>query len=289
MEQFTKHSETLIQYATEYGILFLKAILVLIIGLKVISMISNVINRALEKKQVERSLRDFVITLTSLALKIGLLITVIGMVGIQTTSFVALLGAMGLAVGMSLQGALGNLAGGVLILFFKPFRLGDFIDAQGHAGVVNEIGTFCTTLTTPDNKTCILPNGALASGSIMNYSKQPIRRVDLTFGIGYGDDIKKAKDILMSIATAHPKVLKDPAPVTVVSSLGDSSVNFFLRPWVNSADYWDVYFDITEQVKLEFDKNGVSIPFPQTDVHLYQEQPVLLNGKYTTEEIQDQH
>lgn len=255
----------------EYGLLVVKVLIVLIVGLKVISVIVKLTDKALTKKQVEYSLREFISSIVSISLKIGLFISVVGMFGVKTTSFVALLGAAGLAFGMSLQGALGNLAGGVLILFFKPFKTGCFIEAQGYMGTVKQIGLFCTTLNTPDNKTIILPNGALSSGSIVNYSAEDIRRVDLTFGIGYGDDIKKAKEVLTRLAKDHPKVLQEPATLVAVSALADSSVNFSFRPWVASSDYWEVFFYMQENVKLEFDKEGISIPFPQRDVHLYQE------------------
>ena len=191
------------------------------------------------------------------------------MLGIETTSFVAILGAAGLAVGLALQGGLANFAGGVLILIFKPFKVGDFIDAQGHAGVVSEITVFTTVLKTPDNKTIIIPNGALSNGSMVNYSTEEKRRVDMVFGIGYGDDIAKAKQVLKRIVDEDERVLKDPAPQIVVAELADSSVNFNFRVWCTGSDYWSIYFDMNEKVKLEFDKEGVSIPFPQRDVHLY--------------------
>ncbi|MGI4991802.1 mechanosensitive ion channel family protein [Halobacteriovorax sp. GFR7] len=263
--------EKLTNIAADYGFQFIKVIIVLIIGLKVINFIDRLVDKALQKKEVELSLRGFITSIVSIALKIGLFITIIGMVGIKTTSFVAMLGAAGLAFGMSLQGALGNLAGGVLILFFKPFRVGNVIEAQGFIGKVKEIGLFCTILNTADNKTVILPNGSLSSGSIVNYSAESIRRVDMIFGIGYGDDIKKAKEVLMRLTKEHPLILNEPETVVAVSALADSSVNFAVRPWVKSADYWQVMFDMQENVKLEFDKEGISIPFPQRDVHLYQE------------------
>lgn len=256
---------------TEYGFILLKVIVVLIVGLRVISFIEKIVDKALEKKKVDVSLRHFLSTLSGVALKIGLFISIIGMFGIKTTSFVALLGAAGLAFGMSLQGALGNLAGGVLILFFKPFRVGHVIEAQGYIGKVRDIGLFSTSLNTPDNKRVVLPNGGLSSGSIVNYSAEKTRRVDLVFGIGYGDDLKKAKEILTKIVSDHSMILPEPAPIIEVLALADSSVNFAVRPWVKSDDYWRVYFDLTEQVKLTFDQEGISIPFPQRDVHIHQE------------------
>ncbi|WP_419168819.1 mechanosensitive ion channel family protein [Halobacteriovorax sp.] len=263
--------EKVTKLMAEYGFILVKVIIVLVVGLKLISYVEKFFQKVLTKKKVDVSIRKFIVTIISITLKIGLLISVVGMVGIKTTSFVALLGAAGLAVGMSLKDALGNLAGGVLILFFKPFRVGDFIEGQGYSGKVREIGLFCTSLNTPDNKRVILPNGGLSSGSIVNYSAEDVRRVDLVFGIGYDDDIKKAKEILNKLVNDHPLTLDDPAPVVAVLALADSSINFAVRPWVKSADYWTVHFELHEQVKLTFDSEGISIPFPQRDVHLYQE------------------
>ncbi len=266
-----KNLDSFQKMAIEYGLTTVKVIIVLFVGLKIINVLTNLVNKAMEKKGVDHSLKLFLSTIVSVALKIGLFISIIGMVGIKTTSFVALLGAAGLAFGMSLQGALGNLAGGVLILFFRPFKIGNVIEAQGYIGKVKQIGLFATMLNTPDNKTVILPNGSLSSGSIVNYSAEKTRRVDLIFGIGYGDDLKKAKEILTNITKNHPKVLSEPETTIAVHALADSSVNFAVRPWVKSEDYWDVYFELTEAVKLTFDEQGISIPFPQRDVHLYQE------------------
>jgi small conductance mechanosensitive channel len=218
--------------------------------------------KALDRSKVDESLKKFLSNLFGVVLKILLLISVASMVGIETTSFVAIMGAAGLSVGLALQGSLANFAGGVLILLFKPFKVGEVIDAQGYIGSVSEIQIFNTILKTPDNKTIIIPNGGLSSGSITNFSTEATRRVDMTFGIGYGDDIKKAKDLLNLMIKNDSRVLTEPAPMIVVSELADSSV------WVNSADYWGLFFDMQEKVKLEFDKHGISIPFPQQDIHL---------------------
>ena len=191
------------------------------------------------------------------------------MLGIQMTSFIAILGAAGLAVGLALQGSLANFAGGVLILLFKPFKVGDFIDAVGFSGTVKEIQVFSTKMTTPDNKTIIIPNGNLANSSMTNYSTQTQRRVDFVFGIGYNDDIKKAKSVINELIYKDERILKDPEPLVVVSELGDSSVNLTVRVWSKSADYWGIFFDMQESVKLKFDEQGISIPYPQQDVHLY--------------------
>ena len=198
------------------------------------------------------------------------LISVASMIGIETTSFIAILGAAGLAIGLALQGSLGNFAGGVLVLLFKPFKVGDFIDAQGVAGTVSEIQIFNTIIKTPDNKVIIVPNGAVYNGVITNFSKEATRRVDFVFGIGYGDDIKKAKEVIARLVDADERAMKDPAPTIVVSELADSSVNISCRVWVNASDYWGVFFDLTENVKLTFDAEGISIPFPQQDVHMHQ-------------------
>ena len=252
-----------------YGPKLLLAIVTLIIGLWIIKLFVRTFGKGMERSKTDASLQRFLLNLVRILLKVMLVISVASMVGIQMTSFIAILGAAGLAVGLALQGSLANFAGGVLILLFKPFKIGDFVDAAGHTGTVKEIQIFNTILKTPDNKTVIIPNGALSNNSITNFSTEPIRRVDMTFGIGYSDDIKKAKETLEAILKSDNRVFSDPAPTVAVSELGDSSVNFAVRPWCNSADYWGVYCDIHEKVKLEFDKEEVSIPFPQQDVHFY--------------------
>lgn len=230
----------------------------------------NAIVRSMTKKDVEPSLRQFLKSLLSMLLKVLLFIAVISMLGIEMTSFVAILAAAGFAVGMALSGTLQNFAGGVMIILFKPFKVGDFIEAQGYTGTVKEIQIFNTILKTPDNKTIIIPNGGLSTGSLTNFSTEPQRRVDFTFGIGYEDDIDKARNIIMGLIAKDERILKDPAPFVAVSELADSSVNFVVRVWANAADYWGIYFDMTENVKKAFDKEGISIPYPQTDVHVHQ-------------------
>lgn len=247
------------------------AIIVLIIGFWIIKLISKGSGKAMDKAKVDESLKRFLISLINITLKALLLISVASMLGVATTSFVAVLGAAGLAVGLSLQGSLSNFAGGVLIILFKPFKVGDVIDAQGHLGSVHSIQVFNTILKTPDNKTIIIPNGSLSNGSIINYTTEDRRRVDMTFGIGYGDDIKKAKQILTDLTKQDDRILSDPEPMIAVSELADSSVNFVVRAWAKTSDYWGIYFDMQEKVKLEFDRQSVSIPFPQTDVHVYQQ------------------
>ncbi|MFA8434558.1 MAG: mechanosensitive ion channel family protein [Marinifilaceae bacterium] len=269
MEEILSKSGTLIELGLAYAPRLLLAILTLLIGLWVIKGITRATRKVMEKREVDETLKPFFVSIINILLKIMLLISVIGMVGVEMTSFIAILAAAGLAVGMALSGTLQNFAGGVMILVFRPFKVGDLLEAQGYLGVVKEIQLFNTILLSLDNKTIILPNGGLSGSSMINYSTQPIRRVDMTFGIGYSDDIDKAKGILNTLLTDHPKVLKDPAHFVAVSELADSSVNFTVRAWVKGQDYWDVYFFMQETVKKEFDKNEVGIPFPQRDIHVF--------------------
>lgn len=268
MEKIEELSEFLTGLVVTYGLKVVGAIVTLIIGLWIIKIIVKSLARIMEKREVDPSLRGFINSLTGIMLKVMLGITVISMLGIQMTSFVAILGAAGLAVGMALSGTLQNFAGGVMILFFKPFKVGDFIEAQGYMGTVSEIQIFITILKTPDNKTIIIPNGGLSTGSLINFSTEATRRVDFSFGIAYGDSYDKAKEVLLKIIQADARIMKDPEPFIVLGELGDSSVNITVRVWAKSSDYWGVKFDMNEQVYKEFDKNGISIPFPQLDVHL---------------------
>lgn len=246
------------------------AILTLVIGLWVIRWIVKGFGKGFDKRNIDATLKGFLMNIIGILLKVMLFIAVIGMVGVQTSSFVAVLAAMGFAIGLALQGSLGNFAGGVLIMLFKPIAKDEYIEAQGEAGTVTSIEIFTTTLLTPDNKTVTIPNGPLANGNIVNYSRQKTRRVDFKFGISYDDDMKKAQKILSDIVKKHKLVLKEPEPFVRVGELGDSSVNFTVRIWTKTQDYWTVYFDVTENVKERFDKEGISIPYPQTDLHLYQ-------------------
>lgn len=250
----------------------LEALVVLFVGLFIIKFVNRLVAKVFARTSMDKALESFMSSLLSIGLKILLFVTFIGMLGVEMTSFIALLGGAGVAVGMALSGTLQNFAGGVMVLLFKPFKVGDFIEAQGYSGVVKSIQIFSTILTTADNKTVIIPNSPIATSSLINYSTQPTRRVDLTFGIGYGDDIDQAKAVLKEIVGAEERVLKTPETKIVVGALADSSVNFYVRPWVKSADYWDVYFALTEKVKKTFDEKGISIPFPQRDVHLHQVQ-----------------
>lgn len=263
-----QYLDTLINLFVAWGPKLVGAVLALVIGLYLANMIAKGSSRLMEKKGMDPSLRPFLKSLIGNLLKVLVVVSVLGMVGIQMTSFIAILGAAGLAVGMALSGTLQNFAGGVMILTFRPFKVGDVIEAQGYTGAVKEIQIFNTILKTPDNKTIIIPNGGLATSSMVNYSTEATRRVDWVFGIAYGDDIDKAKETLLGLLKSNAKVLEDPAPFVEVGELADSSVNFTVRAWVNSADYWPVFFYMQENVYRRFAEVGLNIPFPQMDVHL---------------------
>ncbi len=270
MEVLERNSDKAVELLMVYGPKMLLALLVLVVGFWLIGRVLKVMQMALDRKGVDLTLKRFLRSLASIVLKTLLLISVASMVGVATTSFIAILGAAGLAIGLALQGSLSNFAGGVLLLLFKPYKVGDYIEASGHAGTVHSIQIFTTVLKTPDNKTVIIPNGPIANGSIINYSAEPTRRVDMVFGIGYGDDIDKARAVLNKLIVADKRILSEPEPAVLVGELADSSVNFKVRVWVNAADYWGVYFAMHESVKKAFDSDGVSIPFPQRDVHIHQ-------------------
>ena len=252
----------------EYGPKLIGAIVVWIIGSFVIKSISKAFNNLMDKRDMDASLKPFLRSLVSILLKILLGISVLGMLGVEMTSFIAILGAVGLAVGMALSGTLQNFAGGVIILLFKPFKVGDFIDAQGFKGSVKEIQIFNTILTDLDNKTIIIPNGGLSTNSMVNYSTEPIRRVDISVGIAYGESIEKSREVLNELAKNDKRVLADPLHFIGVTELADSSVNLTFRVWVKADDYWNVFFDMNENVYNAFNQSGVQIPFPQMDVHL---------------------
>ncbi len=257
-------------YAALYGFKLLGAIAILVIGIWLAKLLSKTLGKILNKKEVDATLVKFVTSLVKIALITFVVIAAIGQVGVETASFVAVIGAAGLAIGFALQGSLSNFASGVMLIIFRPIKVGDYIEGGGSSGSVEEIGIFVTILRTPDNKVIYIPNSKLSGDNIVNYSVKDTRRVDMVFGIGYSDDIAKAKQVIESVLNSDSRILKDPAPMIVVSELADSSVNFAVRPWVNSADYWGVYFDTTETIKKKFDENGISIPFPQRDVHLFQ-------------------
>ena len=254
-----------------HGLKVLAAIAIFIVGRWVAKLVVNIIARGMEKAKVDKTLVKFSKSLCYMLLMTFIIIAVLGTVGVPTASFVAVIGAAGLAVGLALSGSLANFASGVLLIIFKPFKVGDFVEMAGTKGVVQSIQIFNTIINSPDNIKIIIPNGQVTGGNILNYSVNGTRRVDLVVGVSYGDDLKKAKDIISGVLESDPRVLNDPAFTVAVLELADSSVNFVVRPWVKSADYWDVYFGITEDVKNALDKNGITIPFPQRDVHMIQE------------------
>jgi len=247
------------------------AIAIFIIGKWIAHRITNLVKRGMTKSNMDDTLVSFLGNGIYMILMVCVILVALDFIGVKTTSFVAILGAAGLAVGLALQGSLANFASGVLIIMFRPFKKGDAVDGGGVFGIVEDISILTTNMRTPDNKVIIIPNSQIMGGAITNFSTKPTRRVDMVFGCGYDDDIRQVKGVLQDILENDERILKDPAYVVAVSELGDNSVNFAVRPWVNAADYWDVYFDTHEAVKLKFDEAGLSIPYPQTDVHLFAE------------------
>lgn len=245
------------------------ALVILILGLWVIKLIVGRIRKVMEKREVDPGVRGFTLSILGVVLKILLFIVIITKLGVETTSFAAILAAAGLAIGLALQGSLSNFAGGVLIIILKPFRVGDFIDAQGESGTVTEITIFYTFLTTVDNQRVVIPNGQLSNNKVVNYSTEPIRRNAMAVGISYDSDIKKTREVLLDIVKSDERTLKDPEPVVVVTGLGDNSVDLSLRFWAKTEDYWDLNFDTQEKLKTELEDAGISFPFPQRDVHLF--------------------
>lgn len=260
----TKWIDKAIEIGAEYGLKIIAAFVIWIIGSWIIKKIMKAAQKIMAKRAYEESLQKFLSNLLGWGLKILLILAILAKLGVETTSFAAVLAAAGLAVGMALQGSLGNFAGGVMIMVFKPFKIGDLIEAQGEIGAVKEIEIFTTKLIGLSNREIIIPNGALSNGNIINYTTEGTRRVDLVFGVSYDANIKQTKEVIMNVLTAHPKILKDPAPAVTVLELADSSVNFATRPWCKSEDYWTVYFDVTESVKEALDAAGIEIPYPHT-------------------------
>ncbi|GAU09150.1 mechanosensitive ion channel family protein [Desulfoplanes formicivorans] len=258
---------------TLYGLKILAAIFIFIIGRWVAKMLKKLLGRIMTKAGVDATIIPFALNITYTVLLLVVIIAALGALGIQTTSLIAVLGAAGLAVGLALQGSLSNFAAGILIILFRPIRVGDYFEGAGIAGTVEEIQVFSTMAKTPDNKVIIIPNSKLLSDNIINYSMKDIRRVDLTIGIGYGDPIDKAKAVLADILAKDARILADPAPTIGLAELADSSVNFAVRPWVKAADYWDVYFNLLETIKNRFDAEGINFPFPQQDIHVYKAEP----------------
>ena len=259
MEKYIDKLKTLI---IDYSPKILTALVLLIVGIIIINIVTKGVRMIMKKRNVDTTVSKFLGDLINWTLKALLFVAVISKLGVATTSFAAIIGAAGLAIGLALQGSLSNFAGGTLIMLFKPFKIGDLIEAQGELGVVKEIEIFTTKLIGLSNREIIIPNGALSNGNIINYSSEGTRRVDLVFGVSYDADIKQTKDVLMEVLTSHPKVLKEPKPTVNVLELADSSVNFAVRPWSTSEDYWDVYFDVTENTKIALDKAGIEIPYP---------------------------
>ena len=257
---------------TELGLKLVAGLAILIIGRWIAKWLTSIVRRLMSRAKVDEMLVRFVGNLTYAVLLTFVILAAIGQLGVQTTSFIAVLGAAGLAVGLALQGSLGNFAAGVLIVLFRPYRVADYIEAGGIAGTVEEVQIFTTVLITPDNKKIIVPNGQIMSGTITNYSAKETRRVDLIAGVSYSDDLDKVKGVLREIIDADPRIQKDPGPTIAVLALADSSVNFAVRCWTKTSDYWAVFFDLNEQIKKRFDAEKISIPFPQRDVHLYQHQ-----------------
>lgn len=260
----------LYELGADLGLKLIAALAIFVIGRWVARWLSRLLEKGMEKAGTDHTLIVFLRNIVYVGLMVFVILAAVGQLGVQTTSFLAVLGAAGLAVGLALQGSLANFAAGVLIIVFRPFKVGDYIEAGGVAGTVRAISIFTTTLHTPDNKVVIVPNAQVNSGTITNYSANSTRRVDMVFGVSYGDDLDKVRSVIEQVLAADERVLEEPAPLIAVSQLADSSVNFNVRPWVNAPDYWGVYFDTHEQIKKRFDQEGISIPFPQQDVHIHQ-------------------
>ncbi|WP_153446271.1 small-conductance mechanosensitive channel MscS [Vibrio algicola] len=260
----THNSDLLVQY----GVNILSAIVILFIGNIIVKKIGNSVAKMLEKKQMDQAVVDFVSSLVRYVLFVIVLIAALGRVGVETASVVAVIGAAGLAIGLALQGSLANFAAGVLIVAFRPFKSGDYVEIAGVAGSVESIQIFQTVLTTPDNKMIVVPNGGVIGGPIVNYSRHATRRIDHVIGVSYGSDLKKTKEVISKVLAADSRILQTPAPTIGVVALADSSVNFVVRPWVKTEAYWDVYFDSLQAIKEALDAEGIEIPFPQMDVHM---------------------
>lgn len=258
---------SLTEQGAELGLTLIKAFAIFIIGRFLINLVNKLVRRILMKRDIEASVKTFVGSLVNVVLTLLLIISVVGALGVQTTSFAALLASAGVAIGMALSGNLANFAGGLVILLFKPFKVGDYIEAQGTGGTVKEIQIFHTILATPDNKMVYIPNGSLSSGTVTNFSHQATRRVDWVFGISYGEEYDKVKGVIETILARDSRILTDPAPFIALNTLADSSVNVVIRVWVNSPDYWDVYFGINQSVYETFNAQGIKFPFPQLTVH----------------------
>jgi small conductance mechanosensitive channel len=258
------------EWAAFYSLKIVAAVAIFIVGRWIAKLLRNLVERIMTKGKVDETLVKFVGNITYVVLIVIVVIAALNQLGVQTTSFIAIIGAAGLAIGLALQGSLANFAAGVLMIIFRPFKLGDYVEGAGAAGTVEEISIFTTHLKSPDNKIIIIPNAKIIGDNIINYSAKDSRRLDLVFGVSYNDDLQKVKAVLYDILKNDDRILKDPAPTIGVLELADSSVNFAVRPWVRTGDYWTLFFDLKEKIKERFDAEGISIPFPQQDVHLYE-------------------
>lgn len=267
VKEVSKFFEQLCLWGLDAAQSILGAIIIYIVGRYIINLIKRLMNAMMERRKMDPTIRSFLSSFVNILLTILLLITVVSTLGVNTTSFAALLASAGVAVGMALSGNLQNLAGGIVILLFKPYKVGHYISAQGIEGVVKEIQIFHTIVTTVDNKEVYVPNGALSSGTVVNYSANPLRRVDLTFSVEYGIDVNMVRNVLLGVASRDDRILREPTPFVALAELSDSSIDFVVRLWVDAANYWDVFFDMKENVYDEFNKQGISFPFPQLTVH----------------------
>ncbi len=274
LTDFLTNPDFMTDYMIPWGTRILIAVLIWFIGKWIAARVVNIVKRLMEKTRMDAMLVEFLGNILFTLLLIAVIIAALDHLGIQTTSLLAIFGAAGLAVGLALKDSLGNFASGVMIILFRPFNVGDFIEAGGAAGVVEEVRIFSTHLRTPDNRAIIIPNGQIYGGSIINATAKPTRRIDMMFGIGYDDDIKLAKQLIAAALAADQRILQDPEPTIGVSELAASSIDLFARPWVNTADYWAVRGDLLERIKSDFDANGISIPYPQQDVHYYEKKSV---------------
>ncbi|PLX98531.1 MAG: mechanosensitive ion channel protein [Desulfuromonas sp.] len=265
-------ADKVVELVQAYALPLLWAVIIFIVGRIAARIVAGLTAKMMAKSKIDETLIKFTKSLVYIALMILVILAALGKLGIETTSFAAILAAAGLAIGLSLQGTLSNFAAGVMLILFRPFKVGDFVEAGGVSGIIEEILIFSTKMRSGDNKQIIVPNGQIIGGTIVNYSAKDTRRVDLVIGVGYGDDLKLVRTVLEDILKNEERILPDPAPTIGVLELGSSSVNFAVRPWVKSGDYWPVLFDLQENIKLRFDAEGISIPFPQQDVHLYKEE-----------------
>ncbi len=270
MEALNQSPAFITEYVIPWGIKIALALVIWVIGKWIAGKVTNVLKNVMTKGNLDEMLVQFLGNIVYTVLLVVVIIAALDQLGVQTTSLLAVFGAAGLAVGLALKDSLANFSSGVMLILFRPFKIGDFVEAAGVAGVVEEVRIFATIIKTGDNRQIIVPNGQIYGGTITNVSAKPTRRIDLVFGIGYDDDIKKAKDIITRVMEADDRILKDPAPAVAMGELADSSVNFNVRPWVNSGDYWPVRADLLENIKLAFDEAGISIPYPQQDVHMHE-------------------